>query len=390
MSYCDLVNNEHHPIREEALQLLEALLACPSVTPLDAGCQKMIAARLETIGFVTEWLPVSDVTNAWIRFGKQDPLFVFAGHTDVVPPGPAQDWRSPPFKPTRRDGVLYGRGASDMKGALAAMVIATETFVAQYPNFPGSIAFLLTSDEEGPAVHGTAKVIETLQARHEKIKYCVVGEPSSIEAVGDQIRIGRRGSLHGELMIHGIQGHVAHPHLAKNPIHQSLNALAELVSTIWDEGNQDFPATTFQITNIHAGDGATNVIPGHLSLKFNFRFGNALTVHALQARTEHILNQHGLTYTLTWKEGAKPFLTEKGRLINITQKAIASVTGLTTILSTGGGTSDARFISPTGAEVVELGVLHATAHHVDENVAIKHLDQLVAIYQQILVNLFIA
>ncbi len=368
----------------DVLSLTKQLLSCPSVSPDDAGCQTIIRDRLKQIGFKCESLRFADVDNLWARYGQASPLLVFAGHTDVVPAGPESDWLSHPFMPTIRDGFLYGRGASDMKSALAAMIVAVENFIQAHPQFPGSIAFLITSDEESHAIHGTQKVIEILQNRGEKIDYCLIGEPSSENKVGDQIRVGRRGSLHGKLVIHGKQGHVAHPHLAINPIHRTALALHELAEYEWDQGNEHFPATTFQITNIHGGTGATNVIPGHLEILFNFRFSTAITVEQLQTKTEKLLRQHGLTFDIKWNIGGQPFLTKKGTLIKITQQAIKEITGLETKLSTGGGTSDGRFIAPTGAEVVELGVSHGTAHQVNEYVKIEDLEILIRIYQSIL------
>lgn len=369
------------------LELAKALISRPSITPDDAGCQQMLAERLTKIGFVCEHLRFGTVDNLWARHGNTAPLMVFAGHTDVVPTGPEAEWTSPPFQPTVRDGHLYGRGACDMKGGLAAMITAAENFIAQHPHFNGSIAFLITSDEEGPSVNGTKRVIETLQQRGEQIDYCIIGEPSSIKTAGDQIRIGRRGSLHGSLTIHGKQGHVAHPHLAENPIHLSSLALHELANTTWDHGNEHFPATTFQITNLHGGTGATNVIPGHLHSLFNFRFSTAVTIDELQNRTAALLKKHRLNFDVEWTLGAEPFLTKRGKLITATQQAIFEVTGQEVHLSTGGGTSDGRFIAPTGAEVVELGPSHATAHHIDECVSIADLEALSAIYTNILQQL---
>lgn len=371
----------------DLIPLLEQLIACPSLTPNDAGCQKIISDRLTQRGFKCESMPFEEVENLWARIGDKAPLMVFAGHTDVVPTGPLTDWQSPPFQPAVRDAYLFGRGTSDMKGALAAMIIAAENFVRENPSFSGSIGFLITSDEEGPSINGTQKVLDALIKRGEKIDYCVIGEPSSINEAGDQIRVGRRGSLHGKMMIHGKQGHVAHPHLAMNPIHKAMMALHELQLTEWDKGNENFPATTFQITNIHGGTGAANVIPGHLEVVFNFRFSTAVTPQQLQERTEAIFKKHDLNYDIDWKIGAEPFLTKKGKLIEATQEAIKKIVGLDTKLSTGGGTSDGRFIAPTGAEVVELGTQHATAHQVNESVRIEDVRKLTAIYTQILSNL---
>jgi len=337
---------------DTTLDLAMQLIALPSTTPNDAGCQQLLTNRLEKIGFVCESMRFEDVDNLWARYGTQEPLFVFAGHTDVVPTGPKEDWNSPAFEPTLANGYLYGRGASDMKGGIAAMVTAVEAFIQANPEFPGSIAFLITSDEEGPSLHGTRQVIKVLQERGIKIDYCIVGEPSSDTEIGDQIRVGRRGSLHGKVVIHGKQGHVAHPHLAINPIHLGSLALHELAHTEWDQGNNDFPPTTFQITNLHSGTGAANVIPGHLEAVFNFRFSTAITIEALKQRVEAIFNKAGLPYEIEWKIGAEPFLTQQGKLINATQIAIKEMTGRDVRLSTGGGTSDGRFIAPTGAEVV--------------------------------------
>lgn len=372
----------------DLITLASQLMARPSVTPDDAGCQALLIERLSRAGFNCESMRFGEVDNLWARKGNASPLLVFAGHTDVVPPGPDADWTSPPFQPEVRDGHLYGRGASDMKGAIAAMVVAAEQFVAENPDFPGSIAFLITSDEEGPALNGTQKVMQALLKRGDKIDYCIVGEPSSDQQVGDQIRVGRRGSLHGHLMVHGKQGHVAHPHLAKNPIHMSALTLHELAQNEWDKGNEDFPPTTFQITNIHSGTGVANVIPGHLDVLFNFRFSTAVTIAQLKERAEALLAKQGLDYAIEWQVGGEPFLTKKGKLITAVQQAIQDVTSLKVKSSTGGGTSDGRFIAPTGAEVVELGVSHATAHHVNECVRVTDLEALAVIYQRLLSYVF--
>jgi len=368
----------------ETLELAKKLMSCPSVTPHDAECQSILGEKLSALGFHCESLRFGEVDNLWARYGKEAPLLVFAGHTDVVPPGPETQWSSPPFQPDIRNDKLYGRGAVDMKAAIAAMVTAVHQFLSSNQSFSGSIGFLLTSDEEGPAINGTAKVMETLLSRGEKIDYCVIGEPSCDKEIGDQVRVGRRGSLHGQLTIYGKQGHVAHPHLADNPIHKSVFALHELAHTQWDQGNEYYPPTTFQISNIHAGNGAANVIPGELDILCNFRFSNAVTVEELQHRSESILKKHGLSYDMQWKIGAQPFLTKKGKLLTAVQQAISDVTGITTRLSTGGGTSDGRFIAPTGTEVVELGVTNATAHHIDEHVSLPHLITLEKIYHKIL------
>lgn len=383
------LDNTLHTTWNSVITLAQQLLACPSITPDDAGCQTILRQRLEQAGFQCESMQFADVDNLWARLGTEEPLLVFAGHTDVVPTGPLSQWISPPFQPTIRDGYLYARGTSDMKGAIAAMLIAVEAFLKTHADFKGSIGFLLTSDEEGPAINGTVKVMEILQKRAEKIDYCLIGEPCSDENIGDQIRVGRRGSLHCKLTVHGKQGHVAHPHLAINPIHNAALALHELASTEWDKGNEYYPPTTFQISNIHSGTGAANVIPGEVNLLCNFRFSTAVTAKELQERTNSILHKHGLTFDAEWNVSAQPFLTKKGKLISVTQKAIQEVTGHTTKLSTGGGTSDGRFIAPTGAEVVELGVSNATAHHINECVKTEDLITLAKIYNTILQNIFI-
>lgn len=369
------------------LELTLALIRRPSVTPVDADCQALMIERLEAIGFHTHRLRFGDVDNFWAVRGDSGPLFAFAGHTDVVPSGPEARWLHPPFEPVIRDGMLYGRGAADMKGSLAAMVTACERFVAAHPNHKGRIAFLITSDEEGVAVDGTVKVVEWLEARNEKITWCLVGEPSSTSAVGDVIKNGRRGSLGAELTVKGKQGHVAYPHLARNPIHLAAPALAELAAEVWDQGNDFFPATSFQISNFNSGTGATNVIPGEAHIVFNFRFSTQLTEEELRVRTEAILRKHGLDYQINWKLSGHPFLTASGALVAAAQQAIRAVTGRATELSTAGGTSDGRFIAPTGAQVVELGPVNATIHQVDECVRAEDLDLLSAIYEEILKEL---
>lgn len=366
------------------------LIARPSVTPEDAGCQQMMAERLARLGFTIEPMVFHDTTNLWARRGTQGPLFCFAGHTDVVPPGPLDKWDSHPFEPQVRDGLLYGRGAADMKGSLAAMLVAVERFVAAHPDHQGSIAFLITSDEEGPFINGTPKVVETLEARHEKITWCLVGEPSSTAQVGDVVKNGRRGSIMGDLLVKGIQGHVAYPHLGRNPIHQAAPALAELASTQWDEGNAFFPPTSFQIPNISGGTGASNVIPGELKVQFNFRFSTELTDDTIKTRVHEILDRHGLEYELTWTLSGHPFLTADGALLKATVDAIEEVSGRHTELSTSGGTSDGRFIAPTGAQVLELGPLNATIHKVNECVSVADLDTLALMYQAILRRLLVA
>lgn len=371
------------PTTELAIDLIRR----PSVTPEDAGCQDLVAARLAKLGFAIEPMPFGEVANLWARRGAALPLLVFAGHTDVVPTGPLDKWRSPPFAPEIRDGYLYGRGAADMKGSIAAMVTACERFIARHPQHRGSIAFLLTSDEEGPAVNGTVKVIEKLQARGDKIDWCIVGEPTCIKQVGDVIKNGRRGSLNGRLLVHGTQGHVAYPHLADNPIHRASPALAELCAITWDQGNAHFPPTTFQISNIRAGTGADNVIPGELEVLFNFRYSTELTQATIQQRVEAVLHRHGLRYDVQWKLSGEPFLTVVGELVEAVRSAIREVSGTETELSTSGGTSDGRFIAPTGAQVIELGPVNATIHKIDECVAAADLDSLSAQYQRVLERL---
>jgi succinyl-diaminopimelate desuccinylase len=367
-----------------ALELACDLMGRSSVTPEDGGCQSYLTQLLSPAGFTCESLRFENVDNLWARIGTESPLFVFAGHTDVVPTGPLAAWTQPPFEPTIKNGCLFGRGASDMKTSIAAMTTAVLDFLRAHQKFKGSIAFLLTSDEEGPALHGTKRALDTLIQRGEKINYCIVGEPSSDQMTGDQIRIGRRGSLHAKLIIRGKQGHVAHPHLAINPIHTSLLALHNLVQEKWDEGNADFPATSLQISNIHGGTGASNVIPGHIEVDFNFRFSTAVTIDELKSRTEAIINRYQLPHEIVWTVGAEPFLTKKGKLLTATQQAIKELTGFETRLSTGGGTSDGRFIAPTGAELLELGVTHATAHQIDENIPVADLEKLTEIYKRIL------
>lgn len=369
------------------LALTLDLIRCPSVTPVDANCQELMIQRLEKIGFIVERLRFGEVDNFWARRGTTAPVLAFAGHTDVVPTGTLSAWHSEPFAPEIRDGVLYGRGAADMKGSLAAMVVACENFVAQHPNHQGSIAFLITSDEEGVAKDGTVKVVEYLEARQEKMTWCLVGEPSSSKAIGDVIKNGRRGSLNGILKVIGKQGHVAYPQLANNPIHKVAPALAELTSEVWDNGNAFFPATSFQISNIHSGTGANNVIPADIDVVFNFRFSTEVTAEQLKERTEAILNKHGLSYDLAWSLSGQPFLTAKGELVAASVAAIKEVTGLDTELSTSGGTSDGRFIAPTGAQVLELGPLNATIHQINECVNVADLDTLTKLYEGILVRL---
>ena len=369
------------------LQLAFDLMARRSVTPDDDGCQALMMERLAAAGFTNEPLRFGDVENFWSRRGNEGPVLCFAGHTDVVPTGPEARWSNPPFEPKIIDGKLYGRGAADMKGSLAAMVVAVENFVQKHPKHKGSIAFLITSDEEGPAKNGTVKVVETLEARNEKITMCIVGEPSSTNAVGDVVKNGRRGSLGAVLKVQGIQGHVAYPHLAKNPVHLAAPALAELAAEVWDNGNEFFPATSFQISNINAGTGATNVIPGELEVVFNFRFSTELTEDDLKRRTHAILDKHGLDYSIDWSLSGLPFLTARGALVEASVQAIKEITGLDTELSTAGGTSDGRFIAPTGAQVLELGPVNATIHKLDEHIVAEDLNTLTAIYERILERL---
>ena len=369
------------------IALAKALIAQPSVTPEDADCQNMMIQRLEAIGFKAERLRFGEVDNFWARRGDCDPVLAFAGHTDVVPTGPEDAWQNPPFSPQIKDGMLHGRGAADMKGSLAAMVTACERFIADNPDHRGSIAFLITSDEEGPAVNGTVKVVEHLQARNEKITWCVVGEPSSTNLVGDVVKNGRRGSLGAVLKVKGIQGHVAYPHLARNPIHDVAPALAKLAAEHWDNGNDFFPPTSFQISNINGGTGATNVIPGEVEIVFNFRFSTESTAAGLKQRTEKILQDEGLDYEIQWNLSGQPFLTAKGELVEAAVKAIKDVAGLDTELSTAGGTSDGRFIAPTGTQVLELGPVNATIHKVDEHIKAADLDTLSDMYQGILTHL---
>ncbi|MEW6352952.1 MAG: succinyl-diaminopimelate desuccinylase [Pseudomonadota bacterium] len=373
----------------ETLELLKDLIARPSLTPHDAGCQQAIAARLAPLGFKIEHLRFGAVDNLWARRGTQAPLFAFAGHTDVVPTGPLDQWTSDPFTPTLRDGYLYGRGAADMKGGVAAMVTAVERFVREHPRHHGSIAFLITSDEEGPSVDGTVKVVEHLEARNEKIDWCVIGEPTCVQTVGDTIKNGRRGSLTGKLIVHGTQGHVAYPHLAANPIHLCAPALADLCMQTWDQGNEFFPPTTFQISNVHAGTGADNVIPGDLEIVFNFRFSTEVTPEQLKKRVENLLQKHQLNYDLEWRLSGQPFLTPKGALVDAARAAIKEISGIDTQLSTSGGTSDGRFIAPTGAQVLELGVVNASIHKLNECVSVTELDTLSLYYQRVLEKLLL-
>jgi len=376
------------------LDLAKQLISIPSVTPDDLGCQKIIAERLSSIGFEINNLRYGDVDNLWARYGTKSPLFVFAGHTDVVPTGPVVQWHSDPFTPTINGDVLTGRGSADMKSSIAAMVCACEEFLkddnaVSALKSAGSIGFLITSDEEGPAVDGTVKVIEYLESQHDKIDWCLVGEPTSTDTVGDVIKNGRRGSFSGDLVIHGVQGHIAYPHLAKNPVHLFSGALQDLCNEVWDNGNDFFPPTTFQISNIHAGTGASNVIPGDLHVQFNFRFSTELTEQKITQRVENILNKHQLKYTLNWSLSGHPFITPGGELVKAAKQAIKSVCNIETKLSTSGGTSDGRFIAPTGAQVIELGPVNESIHKIDENININELESLKEIYQEILKLLFL-
>ncbi|WP_298311163.1 succinyl-diaminopimelate desuccinylase [Propionivibrio sp.] len=372
---------------DATLDLSEQLIACCSITPDDGGCMPIIEARLKRMGFTCEYINRCGVTNLWARRGSGRPLLCLAGHTDVVPTGPRDQWQSDPFQPTRRDGLLYGRGAADMKGSLAAFVTASEDFIASHPDHAGSMAFLLTSDEEGDAVDGTVAVIEALAARGEAMDFCIIGEPTSLTQLGDTIKNGRRGSLSGKLMVKGVQGHIAYPHLAKNPIHLAAPAIAELASRVWDQGNEFFPPTTWQISNIHAGTGANNVIPGSLEIQFNFRFATASTPNQLQMQTVEILDRHGLEYELAWTLGAKPFLTGRGTLVEASLRSIREITGVEAELSTTGGTSDGRFIADLCPQVIEIGPINASIHKIDECVEIASLAKLSAIYRRILEQL---
>jgi len=371
------------------IALAQDLMARASVTPEDKGCQELMIARLQAIGFNVERMPFGDVDNFWARRGTDKPVLAFAGHTDVVPSGPVNQWHTPPFKPTLKDGFLYGRGAADMKGSLASWVVALEEFVALHPNHRGSLALLITSDEEGPFVDGTTRVIDTLEARNEKIDWCIVGEPSSTSTLGDVIKNGRRGSLTATITAKGIQGHVAYPHLVVNPIHKVAPALAELASTKWDDGNESFPPTSFQIANINGGTGASNVVPGHVEVMCNFRYSTELTADELTAKLETILNNHKVDYDIVWTYNGLPFLTNSGALVDACRDAIKATTGTVTQLSTAGGTSDGRFIAPTGAQVVELGPCNGTIHKLNECVKVSDLEDLTQVYLGVLTRLMV-
>ena len=374
-------------VNSPTLALAMDLVSRPSVTPLDHGCQELMLARLEACGFSVERLKFDDVDNFWAVHGSDGPIFCFAGHTDVVPTGPVEQWTNLPFTPVIKDGLLFARGSADMKGSLAAMVVAAEQFVAEYPEHPGRLAFLITSDEEGIAINGTVRVVQWLEEHHIIPQWCLVGEPSSSEKCGDTIKNGRRGSLGCSMTIKGLQGHVAYPHLASNPIHLANPAINELINEVWDKGNQYFPPTSFQISNVSSGTGATNVIPGDIKMLFNFRFSTEVTEVQLRQRVENILDKHGLNYSMEWRLSGEPFLTATGLLVDVATQCIEEVTGLKTLLSTAGGTSDGRFIAPMGTEVVELGPLNSSIHRVDEHVSIDDLEKLTKIYQKIVSQL---
>jgi len=371
---------------DQTIALTHALINRPSVTPEDCGCQVLMSERLSAIGFNNESMIFEDTTNLWSRRGNSGPVFCFAGHTDVVPAGNLELWQTPPFQATIKDGMLYGRGAADMKGSLAAMIVATERFVTDYPDHKGSIAFLITSDEEGPFINGTTRVIDTLEDRNEKIDYCIVGEPSSTNQLGDVVKNGRRGSISGELHIHGKQGHVAYPDHVNNPIHLAMPVLAELSQLHWDNGNKYFPPTSFQLSNIQSGTGATNVVPGHLTAWFNLRYSTELSADMIVDKVNALLTRHKLDYEINWTFNGQPFITEPGTLVDSVTKAIKSCTNISAELSTSGGTSDGRFIAPTGAQVVELGPCNATIHQVNESVSVEDLITLTQVYYQTLVN----
>jgi succinyl-diaminopimelate desuccinylase len=371
------------------IDLAKKLISRPSVTPADGGCQQLIADHLTKVGFKAEPLRCADVDNLWITHGTGSPCFIYVGHTDVVPTGPLENWTSDPFTPEIRDGHLYGRGAADMKGSIACMVTALERFVGNHPDHKGTVGMLITSDEEGPAVNGTRRVVEYLQANNIRIDWCLVGEPCSETSIGDVIKNGRRGSLGATLRVYGIQGHVAYPQHARNPVHLVSPALTELCNRTWDQGNEFYPPTTFQISNIHGGTGADNVIPGHIDIMFNFRFSTELTHDQLRKEVESLLDRHQLDYDIDWNLSGDPFLTPGGKLLDTVQNAVTEITGRTPKISTGGGTSDGRFIAPTGAEVIELGPVNATIHKVNECVNVEDLDTLSAINERILEKLMV-
>ena len=370
-------------VQSDVLALTEALVRQPSVSPKDEGCQALLGERLENAGFAVEPMPFGPVSNFWATHGEGKPTLIFAGHTDVVPPGPLAEWESPPFQPTLRDGFLYGRGAADMKSSLAAMVVAAERFVAEHPGHQGTLAFLITSDEEADAVDGTVRVVEALRQRDVDLDFCVVGEPSSSERLGDVVRIGRRGSLSGSAVVKGVQGHVAYPDLADNPIHRAAAALHELANTRWDEGDKDFPPTSFQVSNVNAGTGAGNVIPGELTCEFNFRFSPRQQPEALRAAVANTFAKASADCAIDWRLSGNPFITRGGALIAAVRNAIAETCGIETRTSTSGGTSDGRFIAPAGAQVVEFGPVNATIHKVNERVDVASLGPLAQVYEQI-------
>ena len=372
----------------QSLELAKALISRPSVTPDDQNCQQLLAERLQKIGFAVEELHFGDTKNVWLRRGTQAPVFCFAGHTDVVPTGPVEKWDSPPFEPTEQEGRLYGRGAADMKTSIACFVTACERFVAEHPDHQGSIALLITSDEEGDALDGTTKVVDVLKARGELIDYCIVGEPTAVDKLGDMLKNGRRGSLSGNLTVKGKQGHIAYPHLAINPVHTFATALLELTQEVWDEGNEYFPPTSFQISNINGGTGATNVIPGELNVKFNFRFSTESTEEGLKQRVHAILDKHCVQYDLQWSCSGQPFLTQAGKLTDVAREAIAEICGVEAELSTTGGTSDGRFIKAIAKELIELGPSNATIHQINENVRLEDIPKLSAVYEGMLKRLF--
>ena len=373
----------------DTLALLKDLISRESVTPEDAGCQQLLTQRLEKIGFVAEQLDFGDTKNLWLKRGNNKSLFVFLGHTDVVPTGPLEQWESPPFVPTIRDDRLYGRGAADMKGGIACFVTAVERFIAKYPEHQGAIAMMITSDEEGPATNGVVKVVEVLERRNEKIDWCLVGEPSSAQQIGDVIRVGRRGSLCARLVVKGIQGHVAYPDIANNPIHVFVPALQALTEEVWDQGNEFFPPTSLQVSNINSGTGAENIIPGELELLFNLRFCTELDEATIKQRVLEIFDRFDFDYEISWRLSGNPFLTSGGALINAAHAAIKKVTGMDTLDDTGGGTSDGRFIAPTGAEVIELGHLNESIHKINENIPVADIQPLAEIYEQLLIELLI-
>ena len=373
----------------DAIALTKELIEKQSVTPADDGCQPLMAERLSKIGFNCESLPAEEVLNLWATRGNDGPLLVFAGHTDVVPPGPLEHWDSDPFTPTERDGFLFGRGAADMKSSLAAMIVATESFVKKHPNHKGRIGFLITADEEGPAVYGTRHVVDTLMARGESIDWCLVGEPSSTSLLGDTIKNGRRGSINATLIIKGKQGHVAYPHLADNPMHKAFEVLQQLSALEWDQGNDFFDPTQLQFSNIQSGTGATNVIPGELTAIFNLRFSTEISADGIKEKCQAVLDESGLDYEIDWQLSGNPFLTEPGELVDAATKSISDVTGVDTVLSTGGGTSDGRFIAKMGGQIIELGVINESIHQRNEHVLISDIPKLAAIYEGVLTRLLV-